>query len=148
MNIKAIPQIIANEITVCTAPFAFFLLPCPIALAITTLAPMENPTNKLTIRLITGLLPPTAAKASLPANLPATATSAELNNCCKILLAAKGSANNIILSAREPRNMSTCFDFFCFTLLFILNLIFLYANFSYNIIASLSRGTHIPLIYA
>ena len=37
---------------------------------------------------------PTAASAFDPANLPTTATSAELNNCCKILLNANGIANS------------------------------------------------------
>ena len=70
--------------------------------AMTTLAPTDNPTKEFTNKLIIGPLAPTAAKAPLPAKLPTTATSAALNNCCKILLAAKGSAKSISLSQMDP----------------------------------------------
>ena len=91
------PLISATDITVCTASLTLSSLPCPIKFAIITFAPIDNPTNIFISKLITGLFPPTAAKAALPANLPTTATSAELNNCCRMLLAANGSAKNNIL---------------------------------------------------
>lgn len=52
---------------------------------------------------------PTAASASPPAKFPTTATSAALNNCCKILLAAKGNANNNSLSQIDPFYISIFF---------------------------------------
>ena len=61
---------------------------------------------------MTDPLAPTAANASPPAKFPTTATSAALNNCCKILLAASGKANNNNLSQIEPFNISICFLFF------------------------------------
>ena len=49
-----------------------------------------------------GPFAPTAANAPLPAKLPTTATSAALNNCCKILLAANGKAKSMSLFQIEP----------------------------------------------
>ena len=88
--------------------------------AMTTLAPTDNPTKEFTNKLIIGPLAPTAAKAPLPAKLPTTATSAALNNCCKILLAAKGSAKSISLFQMEPFNISNVFFFFILSLHYVL----------------------------
>ena len=66
---------------------------------------MESPTKRLIKREITGVLLPTAAKALLPANLPTTATSTELNNCCRTLLAARGSAKRSILGRSAPSSI-------------------------------------------
>ena len=72
---------------------------------------LEN-TDHLTIRQaeIAEIL--TAASAWSPANRPTTATSAELNNCCKILLNASGIENRISFPASPPFNISISFDFF------------------------------------
>ena len=53
-------------------------------------------------KLMTGVLLPTAAKAWLLAKRPTTATSTELNNCCKMLLAARGRVNTIIFMSNGP----------------------------------------------
>ena len=68
----------------------------------TTFEPREIPENKVTIKEITELLLPTAAKASLLAKRPTTAVPTELKSCCKILQAARGMANNKILSNKLP----------------------------------------------
>lgn len=48
---------------------------------------------------------PTAAIAAEDENLPTTAKSAELNNCCNMELRAKGKAKKNILSAKLPSSM-------------------------------------------
>ena len=70
------------------------------------LAPTETPTKRLTSTLMTAPLLPTAAMAWLLSNRPTTATSAELNSCCRMVLAASGNANRTILSHRDPCSMS------------------------------------------
>lgn len=65
-----------------------------------------------------GPFAPTAANAPLPAKLPTTATSAALNNCYKILLAANGKAKSMSLFQIEPFNISNVFFFFILSLLF------------------------------
>ena len=82
---------------------------CPIHLAITTFTPTASPMNIFTIKLITGPLLPTAAKAWLPVNRPTTATSTELNDCCSMPLAISGKANIIIGRASGPDNISIFF---------------------------------------
>ena len=64
--------------------------------------PIVIPENNVTIKAITELLLPTAAKASLLANRPTTAVPTELKSCCKILQAASGIANINILSNKLP----------------------------------------------
>ena len=75
---------------------------CPMWLDIITLAPIDTPRNRLMSRLITGPLLPTAAKACLLAKCPTTATSTELNICCRTLLAASGSENIRIFMNSGP----------------------------------------------
>ena len=58
------------------------------------------------------LLLPTAANARLLAKRPTTAVSTELNNCCKMLLAASGRAKSSNLFHRDPCVISIVF-FFC-----------------------------------
>ena len=83
----------------------------------TTLAPTDKPTNRFINKLITGVLPPTAAKDLLPAKRPTTATSAELNNCCRMLLAARGRAKISIFLRSGPLSISICL-FFCADIFF------------------------------
>ena len=91
---------------------------CPRWLDMTTFAPIEIPIKRLMSRLMTGALLPTAAKALLLAKRPTTATSTELNNCCKRLLAARGNAKINIFIKSGPFSMST-FSFVVFVLLII-----------------------------
>ena len=80
--------------------------PAPKSRATTTLVPTDKPTNRLTIRLMSEVLEPTAANASLPTNCPTTTTSAALNSSCRMLEAIRGRANNRILLHRGPLHMS------------------------------------------
>ena len=110
------PLIIAIEKAECIARGILFPSPLPIRDANTTFAPVESPRKRLTSKPITGPTLPTAARASLVSNLPRTATSAALNNCCRIPVARIGSANNTIFFSKGPCSMSTSLlRFFAFT---------------------------------
>ena len=67
----------------------------------------DIPTNILIRRFITGPLHPTAACPELLSNFPTTATSTELNSCCKIELSARGIAKSRSLSSKLPFSIST-----------------------------------------
>ena len=62
--------------------------------------------NRLTIKLISALVEPTAASAWLPENRPTTMMSAALNNSCKMPEMARGMANRTIFPNRGPWVMS------------------------------------------
>ena len=70
--------------------------------AATTFAPSDRPTNRLTSRLMSAPLEPTAASAVLPAKRPTTTTSAALNNSCRMLDAASGRENRMIFCSMGP----------------------------------------------
>ena len=70
--------------------------------AATTLAPSERPTKRLTSRLMSAPLEPTAASAVLPAKRPTTTTSAALNSSCRMLDAASGRENRMIFCSMGP----------------------------------------------
>ena len=70
--------------------------------AATTFAPSDIPTNRLTSRLMSAPLEPTAASAVLPANRPTTTTSAALKSSCRMLDAASGSENRMIFWSIGP----------------------------------------------
>ena len=105
-----IPPTKAMRMDVCTALRIPSRLACPVLRAMTTLAPMAMPPNMVTMSPMRELLLPTAAMASFPTNRPITAISAALNSCCRIPVAATGSANRMILSPREPWIMSISLD--------------------------------------
>ena len=102
----AIPLTSARVIAVWTLPLTLSCRPAPRSRATTTLVPTDSPTNRLIIRLISAVLEPTAARASLPANRPTTTTSAALNSSCSRLEAISGRAKSSILSASDPLHMS------------------------------------------
>ena len=106
MKSKIIPLITASTDVVFTACLILSLSLCPMRFAITTLAPMEQPTNRLMMRLMSAVFAPTAANASLLANLPTMATSIVLKSCCKMLEKANGMANIRILPTKGPCSMS------------------------------------------
>ena len=87
------------------------LLFCPIRFASAALGPTARPTIRFTKIPTSATQLPTAASAAEPANLPTTATSAELNSCCRILLNASGIANRISLPASFPFSISISFAF-------------------------------------
>mgnify|MGYP000485447172 CR=1 FL=1 len=62
--------------------------------------------NRLTIRLISALVEPTAAKAWGPEKRPTTIMSAALNNSCKMPEMASGMAKRTIFPSRGPLVMS------------------------------------------
>ena len=70
--------------------------------AATTFAPSDRPTNRLTSRLMSAPLEPTAASAVLPAKRPTTTTSAALNSSCRMLDAASGRENRMIFCSMGP----------------------------------------------
>ena len=109
--ISTIPSIAPKVIIVCNIPFMSSLLFCPIMVARDALGPTERPTIRLTKIPTSATQLPTAAIALPFANLPTTATSAELKSCCKILLNANGMANIISLPAVFPFNISSSFVF-------------------------------------
>lgn len=82
-------------------------------MAMTTLAPSAMPIKKLTTRLMTKLLAPTAATAIVlasPLKLPTTAISDALNSCSRMAVAATGSANCGMRLHSGPCRMSNFFD--------------------------------------
>ena len=97
-----IPAATANAIDVRTALFALSESLAPMQRAIRTLDPTEIPTKKLTRSETIGVLLPTAAIASLLANLPTTATSVALKSCCSMLVSINGIAKRKTLSTIEP----------------------------------------------
>ena len=70
------------------------------------MAPTEKPINRLTIRLMTALVEPTAARAVGPTNWPTTMMSAALNKSCRIPDRARGMANRMVLLTMGPLVMS------------------------------------------
>ena len=96
------PAARANAMEVRTALFAFSGSRAPMFWAISTFAPTDIPTKKLTSRETIGVLLPTAAIASMLANLPTTATSVALKSCCSMLVSMSGMAKRRTLSTIEP----------------------------------------------
>ena len=92
--------------------------PEPRSRAMTTLVPTDSPTKMLIIRLISAVLEPTAARASLPANWPTTTTSAALNSSCSRLDAISGREKSRILLASGPLHISILYCFFTSALSF------------------------------
>ena len=85
----------------------------PMALAMTTLEPSDMPINRLSIRLVSGTLEPTAAMARVPwspEKLPMMTVAMRFDSCSKMLVAATGKANRGILRHSEPVVMSMCLD--------------------------------------
>ena len=78
----------------------------PVKRATSTFTPMERPTNRLMIMLLSEPTEPTAASASLPANRPTTMVSAALKSSCKMPESIIGSEKNSTLVRREPSVIS------------------------------------------
>ena len=71
------------------------------------------PINRLSIRLVSGTLEPTAAMARVPwspEKLPMMTVAMRFDSCSKMLVAATGKANRGILRHSEPVVMSMCLD--------------------------------------
>ena len=115
ITIRPPPRISPNARIVCIIPLIRSRLFCPIRFASTAFGPTESPTIRFTNIPTSATQLPTAASALSPANLPTTATSAELNSCCMILLKATGSAKIIRFPAMPPFIISiSLFLIFCF----------------------------------
>ena len=67
-----------------------------------TFAPTERPTNRLTIRLMSAEVEPTAASAVWPVYRPTTMMSAALNSSCKTPEHIKGKEKVRILPKSGP----------------------------------------------
>ena len=111
MPISRRPPVIAIAMTVWMASDTSSMRPLPISVATTTFGPIDAPTRKFTKTPTFATLAPTAARASPPAKRPTTATSAELKKCCRILLAASGSANSTSFQKSPPCSISILFGF-------------------------------------
>ena len=96
MSASAAPPTSATMSEVCTARCTVLRSPLPMAVEIVTFAPSDMPMNIVTSSPIMGALAPTAAMATgpcAPVKRPTMATSAALNNCCKMPLKASGNTN-------------------------------------------------------
>ena len=101
-----IPLISASVMEVCTVSDISSLRPAAKNLAASTFAPSEIPIKRLVKTLISAVVEPTAASASLPLNLPTTIMSTALNINCKMPDSINGSANETSLSMIEPLHIS------------------------------------------
>ena len=111
-TVSRAPHTSVSMAVVCTALFTRSMRPWPIRMAIATFAPTDRPTKRPMSREMTGATPPTAARAPLLMNRPATTASAELNSCEMIDESASGTANMMILPKRGPCSMSMLLVFF------------------------------------
>ena len=96
------PPSTATTMEVCTAWCTIVSFFSPMACAIVTFAPSAMPMNRLTMRVLSELVEPTAAMAWLLSQLPTTMMSAALNSWLKIAVAATGMAKRGILSHSVP----------------------------------------------
>ena len=99
-NIK--PKTIASSMAECTVSWVSLSLCEAIKRATSTLTPTDKPINKLTNRLTTEDVEPTAAIERGPANCPTTITSAALNNNCSTPENINGIENIKILPSNGP----------------------------------------------
>ena len=74
------PPIMPSATEVCTVSETDLSSFAPWYLATRTLVPMDSPIKRLTRRLMSEPVEPTAARAVFPVNLPTTITSAVLNS--------------------------------------------------------------------
>ena len=108
--IVIIPLAMLTAIAQCTDSCTSLSLPAPNARDTTTLAPTDKPINTLIIKLTSGPLEPTAARAVPPAQRATTIISAALYNSCSSPVAISGSAYRITPGKRGPLIISTgCF---------------------------------------
>ena len=108
---------------VCIIRLIFSLFFCPMRFARAAFGPTERPTIRFTKMPTSATQLPTAASALSPANLPTTATSAELKSCCRILLQARGMAKSISFPPRPPFSISISFTFMSYFNLFFSRLV-------------------------
>ena len=110
MKMRATPDKRPNSIAVETASDIAVSSLLATSLAMSTLAPVAHPTKRFMMRFIKADVEPTAASATEPANLPATAISEALKSCCSMLLNAIGMAKAISLFQMEPLSISMPFS--------------------------------------
>ena len=68
--------------------------------------------NRFVKMLMSAVVAPTAARASLPLKCPTTMISTALNMSCKMLVAISGREKETSLSMMEPFTMSISYLFF------------------------------------
>lgn len=83
--------------------------PFPVIWEITTFAPIEMPMKNVTMKLMMGVLLPTAAIASFPTNCPMMMVSMVLNTCCSMPVNARNSAKRIVFLPIGPCVISIFF---------------------------------------
>ena len=107
---RKIPLTMLIRIAVCTVLDRASSSFAPKYFAASTFAPTDKPTNRLTIRLMSAEVDPTAASELSPAKCPTTTISAALNNSCRMLEHISGSAN----SRSFPRSGPFIISISCF----------------------------------
>ena len=100
--------VISAVCTVCCASSKSF---APRNRATSTFAPTDMPIKKLTSRLISELVEPTAAIALLLTKRPTTMISVALNSSCSTPEQISGTANSRIRLSNGPWHMSISYDF-------------------------------------
>ena len=98
----------------------------PVYPAMSTLLPMESPTERQMKRAMSSPLMPTAASALASAKRPTTAVSAALKSCCSMPVRAMGMAKRIIFFTNGPSVIciASCFIAVSLLALFIIALLF------------------------
>ncbi len=99
----------ASDTELWTALCTVSLSPEPMALAMTTLVPSAMPMNRLSRRLVMGVLEPTAAMAAgppSPESWPTIIVSMRALICSRMPVRATGSAKTGTLFQSEPWSMS------------------------------------------
>ena len=99
----------ASETELWTALWTVSLSPEPMAFAMTTLVPSAMPMNRLSRRLVMGVLEPTAAMAAgppSPESWPTIIVSMRALICSRMPVRATGSAKTGTLFQSEPWSMS------------------------------------------
>ena len=124
-HIRRSPRTAPNVRIVWSMSLICSLFFCPIKVASAAFGPTDSPTIRFTKIPTSATQLPTAASAVSPAKRPTTATSAELNSCCKILLNARGIANRISFPAIPPFSISISLDFAAFSISVFQSFLFL-----------------------
>ena len=111
-NAMIMPLIRAKRMDVCTVSDISWDFPAAKKRAASTLLPRETPMNMFTNILISAVVEPTAARASLPVNLPTTIISTALNINCKILESIRGREKEISFFMMGPLHISISYLLF------------------------------------
>ena len=110
MPISTTPEMRLMVTAVCTLSRVPCSSPLPSVCPTVTLVPMDSPMKRLTSRLVSELVEPTAARDSLPAKRPTTITSAALNRSCRQPESINGKLKATIPGSTGPLHISIRYD--------------------------------------